>query len=173
MKSEKKKKIVEDLHAKFSRAKVVVLTDYKGLNVASINELRRRLKAAAIEYMVVKNTLLKRASEGTDVALVKENFVGPSAIALSYDDPVAPAKVLEEFAKENNKLEIKVGVMEGRVLDSNSIKALSALPPREVLLAQVLAAMNALPTSFVRALSDVPRRCVNVLNAIKKQKEAA
>jgi large subunit ribosomal protein L10 len=107
------------------------------------------------------------------VALIKDHFQGPSAVALSYTDPVAPAKVLTEFAKENKNLEIKIGVMGDNVLDVNRIKALSDLPSREVLLAQLLSAFNGVPTGFVRALNDIPRRLVNVLQAIKDQKEAA
>jgi large subunit ribosomal protein L10 len=91
---------------------------------------------------------------------------------LSYDDPVAPAKVLTDFVKENKQFEIKVGVLNGKIVDVDGIKALSSLPSKEVLLAQVLAAMNAVPTALVTALSDVPRRFVNVLQAIKDQKAA-
>ncbi|MBI5896578.1 MAG: 50S ribosomal protein L10 [Desulfobacterales bacterium] len=105
------------------------------------------------------------------MAPLKSYFEGPCGIALSYSDPVAPAKVLTEFVKTNPKLEIKVGVLNGKVLDLAAIKALSSLPSREELLATVLSAMIAVPTSFVRALSDVPRRMVNVLQAVKEQKE--
>ncbi len=171
MNLEEKKQIVEALKERFAKSKVVIVTDYKGLNVADMTTLRRKLRESQVEYQVVKNTLLRRAAEGTDAELIKDNFVGPSAIALSYDDPVAPAKVLMEFAKENEKLEIKVGVMNGKVMDLTAIKALSALPSREQLLAQVLAAMNAVPSALVTALSDVPRRMLNVLTAIKDQKE--
>lgn len=173
MKIEEKKKVVEGLKEKLATTKVVIVTDYKGLNVAQMTELRRKLSEANVEYKVVKNTLLKRASEGTDANLLTDAFQGPSGIALSYDDPVAPAKVLTQFAKENNKLEIKAGVMDGKVMDLDAITALSKLPSREELLAQVLSAMNAVPTGLVRALADVPRRMVNVLNAIKDQKAAA
>ena len=173
MKIEQKKKIVEELHVKLMQSKVVILTDYKGLDVGAINDLRRRLEAAEVEYKVVKNTLLKRASEKTDVELIRDSFVGPSAIALSYEDPVAPAQVLKKFSEENQKLEIKGGVMDGRVLDLDAIKALAVLPSMEILLSQVLSAMNAVPTSLVRALSDLPKRFMNVINAIKDQKEAA
>lgn len=173
MKLDEKKKIVEDLHDRFKRSKVVIVTDYKGLNVSTISDLRRKLRAAGVEYMVVKNTLIGRASEDTGVSLIREHFVGPSAIALSYDDPVAPAKVLTAFAKDNEKLEIKVGVMDGQVLDFSRIKALSALPSREVLLGQALAVMNAVPTKFVQTLSAVPGQFLNVLQAVKDQKEAA
>lgn len=170
---ESKKQFVEGLKERLERSTVVILTDYKGLDVEAMTELRAKLREAQVEYQVIKNTMLRLASEGTGVEAIKDSFIGPSAIALSYDDPVAPAKVLTEFAKDNDKLEIKIGVMDGRVLDLSAIKALSDLPSREQLLATVLSAMNAVPTSLVTALSDVPRRMVNVLQAIKDQKEAA
>ncbi len=173
MRLDAKQQIAEDLHERFARSAIIVLTDYKGLDVAAMNDLRRKLREANIEYQVVKNTLLVRASEDTGVAAIKDLFKGPSAVALSYDDPVAPAKVLTQFAKDNEKLEIKVGVLNGKVLDVQAIKALATLPSREVLLAQFLSALNAVPTSFVRALAEIPRSLVNVLTAIKDQKEAA
>ena len=173
MRLEAKQKITEDLHERLAKSVIIVLTDYKGLDVTSINDLRRKLREANIEYQVVKNTLLVRAAEDTEVAVLKDHFKGPSAIAISYDDPVAPAKVLTQFAKDNGKLEIKVGVLNGKVLDAQAIKALATLPSREVLLAQFLSTLNAVPTSFVRVLAEVPRSLVNVLTAIKDQKEAA
>ena len=173
MKLEAKQQITEDLHERFAKSAIIVLTDYKGLDVASINDLRRKLRESNVEYQVVKNSLLARASEDTEVAAIKDHFKGPSAIAISYDDPVAPAKVLTQFAKDNKKLEIKVGVLNGKVLDVQAIKALASLPSREVLLAQFLATLNAVPGSFVRTLAEIPRSLVNVLTAIKDQKEAA
>jgi len=169
---EKKKEIVKDLHEKFLRSKVVILTDYKGLDVTTINDLRRRLGAEEIEYKVVKNSLLIRASEETDIALIKDYFKGPSAIALSYDDPIAPAKVLTKFSEEHKQLEIKTGVMDGRVLDMGAIKRISALPGREELLGQFLSVANGVVTGFVRVLNAVPAQFLNVLQAIKEQKEA-
>ncbi len=168
-----KKQLVEEIHQKFADSKIVIVTDYKGLNVDKINELRRKLKGSKIEYRVVKNTLLIRASEDTDAALIQDLFKGPTGIALSYDDPVAPAKVLTEFAKDNDKLEIRGGVMSGRFLDINAIKSLSSLPSREVLLSQVLSAMNGVPTALVRVLNNVPEKLLYALQAIKDQKEAA
>jgi large subunit ribosomal protein L10 len=167
-----KKRIADDLQGRFKRSTIVILTDYKGLDVSAMNSLRRKLREANTEYQVAKNSLLVRAAEGNDVTLIKDQFKGPSAIALSYDDPVAPAKVLTDFVKDNKNFEIKVGVLNGKVVDLKGIKALSSLPSREVLLAQVLSTMNAVPTSLVTALSDVPRRLLNVLQAVKDQKEA-
>jgi len=170
---EEKKEIVKDLNERFSKAAVVIVTDYKGLDVAAINDLRRRLRKEEVEYQVVKNSLMVRASQETDVALIKETFKGPSAVALSYSDPVAPAKVLTEFAKDHDVFEIKVGVMDGKVIEPNEIKALSALPSREVLLGTFVYVLNSVPTGFVRTLAEIPRQLLNVLQAIKDQKEAA
>lgn len=173
MKIDEKKKIVEDIRKRFLESKVVILTDYKGLDVEKINELRRKLKQSGAEYKVVKNTLLVRASEETDISLIKDSFKGPSAVALSCDDPVTPAKILTEFADEHESLEIKVGVMNGKILDLSAIKKLSVLPSREALLGSLLSVMSGVPSAFVRALNEMPRRLLNVLQAIKEQKEAA
>lgn len=168
---ERKQEIASELNERFARAQVVILTDYKGLNVKALTELRRRLKEVGVEYRVVKNSLLDRAAVDTDVAGIREYFVGPSAIALSDDDPVTPAKVLTQFAKENDKLEIRVGVLNGRTLTPADVRSLADLPPREVLLAQVLGALQAVPTSFVRTLNAVPASLVNVIQALKAERE--
>jgi len=173
VKLEKKKQIAEDLRQKFSKSKVVIVTDYKGLDVTTINSLRKKLRDLDVEYKVVKNTLLIRASLETDVALIKDIFTGPNAVALSYEDPVASAKALTEFAEQHKALEIKIGVLDGKVLDLEAIKALAALPSREVLLGQLLSAFNGVPVNFVRTLSAIPSQLLNVLEAIKNQKEAA
>lgn len=173
MRFEEKKKLVDELAEKFSRSAIVIATDFKGLNVVKLNELRRKLREAEVEYQVVKNRLLIRASENTDVALMTDTFQGPTAVAVGYGDPVQPAKALMNFAKDNEKLEIKGGVMGGKALDFNAIKSLSDLPPREILLGQLLSVMNNVPTGFVRALNNMPERLVYALQAIKDQKEAA
>lgn len=173
MKIADKKQVTRDLNERFSKSKIVIATDYKGLDVEAMNELRTKLRDADAEYQVAKNTLLIRASEETDVALIKDCFTGPTAIALSYEDPVAPAKALTEFAKDHNKLEIKFGVMDGKVLDLSSIEALAKLPSHEALLGQLLSVLNGVPTGFVRTLNAIPGQLVNVLTAIKDQKEAA
>ncbi|MGD2270606.1 MAG: 50S ribosomal protein L10 [Desulfobacterales bacterium] len=173
MQLDEKKKVVEDLKERFARSKVVILTDYKGLDVTTINTLRRKLRESQVEYQVVKNTLLVRAAQDTDLAMIEESFNGPSAIAISYEDPIAPAKVLTDFAGEHQQLEIKAAVMGGKVLDLAAIKALAKLPSREELVGQLLSGLIGLPTGLVRALNDIPRRFMNVLAAVKNQKEAA
>jgi large subunit ribosomal protein L10 len=170
---EEKKRIAKDLNERFSKAAVTIVTDYKGLDVAAINDLRRKLRQEEVEYQVAKNSLLIRASEDTDVALIKDTFKGPNAVAMSYGDPVAPAKILSEFAKDNKVFEIKIGVMDGKILDTNAIKSLAALPSREVLLGTFVSTLNNLPTGFVRTLAEIPRQLLNVLQAVKDQKEAA
>lgn len=173
MNLDQKKEIVTDLHERFAKSAVVILTENKGLNVAKISDLRRKLQNIGVDYHVVKNTLLVRASENTGVSCIKEHFKGPSAVALGYHDPVAAAKVLTDFVKDNEKLGIRVGVLGNKVLDLNAIKALSALPSREVLLSQLLSVMNAVPTGLVRVLSGVPVKLLNALKAIGEQKEKA
>jgi large subunit ribosomal protein L10 len=168
-----KKRITQDLNERFAKAAVVIVTDYKGLDVDAINDLRRRLRQAEVEYKVVKNSLLVRASQDTDIAKIRETFKGPSAIALSYSDPIAPAKILTEFAKDHEVFKIKIGIAGGKVLELKEIAALAALPSREVLLGQFLYVLNNVPTGFVRTLAEIPRRLLNVLHAIQEQKEAA
>jgi large subunit ribosomal protein L10 len=173
VKLEEKKQIAEDLHGRFKKSKLVILTDFKGLDVASVSDLRRKLKEAGVEYKVVKNTLMARASQDTPVAVMTEHFKGPGAVAISYQDPVAPAKILTKFADDSKKLEIRAAVLNGKLIDANGVKALSALPSREVLLGQLLSVMVGVPTSAVRVLAGVPRALVNVLSALKDQRQAA
>jgi large subunit ribosomal protein L10 len=170
---QEKQKITEDLHERFSKSAIVVVTDYKGLDVSAMNDLRRKLREEDIEFQVAKNTLLIRAAKDTEVALIQDYFKGPSAVAFSYKDPVAPAKVLTQFAKDNQKLEIKGGVLKDRVLDADAIEDLAKLPSREVLLGQFLSVLNEVPSSFVRTIAEIPRSLLNVLTAIRDQKEAA
>ena len=173
MKKEDKKKVVQELHERAQKAEFAVLTDFRGLNVATMSALRKNLREASVDYQVAKNTLITRAIKGTGIEILKDYLKGPCAIAFSYGDPVAPAKVLTAFAKDNKNFTIKTGVLSGKEVDLAGIKSLAALPSREVLLGQMAGALNAVPTGFVRALADVPRRLLNVLNAINEQKEAA
>ncbi len=173
MKRSEKQELMEVLHERFSKAKSAVLTDYRGLDTSAMNTLRRQLREASVEYRVVKNTIMSRASDGTDMALLKDFFAGPSAVALSYDDPVAPAKVLVEFSEKNDNLEVKAGVLDGKLVDIEGIKRLAKLPPRDVLLSQLLSVLNGPATALVNVLTGVPRDFLGVLNAIKDQKESA
>jgi large subunit ribosomal protein L10 len=168
-----KKRVAQDLNERFSRAAVVIVTDYKGLDVDAINDLRRRLREAEVEYQVVKNSLLVRASQDTDVTKIQETFKGPSAVALGFSDATAPAKVLTEFAKDHEVFKIKIGIADGKILELKEIAAIAALPSREVLLGTFVSVLNNVPSGFVRTLAEIPRRLLNVLQAIEEQKKAA
>lgn len=168
-----KKEQVERLAKDFSESEIVILVDYKGLDVLKMTDLRAQLRNEGVQMEVVKNTLLIRASEDTDAALMKDFYKGPNAIVLSKDDPVAPARILAKFAKDNEKLEIKAGALSGKLLSPEEIDQLAKMPSREELLTKLVCTLNAVPTSLVTLLSGVPRAFVNVLNAIKDQKEAA
>jgi len=168
-----KKELVEKLNSQLSATEIALIVDYKGLDVEAMTQLRNELRKEGAQLEVVKNTLLSMASEGTSVSVLKEFLKGPNAIVTSKDDPVAPAKVLVKFAESNQKLEIKIGAMSGRVLNIDDIKALAKMPPKEILLAQVLSTMNAVPTAMVRVLSEVPKSFLYLLNAIGDQKKAA
>lgn len=168
-----KKELVANLNSRLAESQIALIVDYKGLDVDSLTRLRSELRKEGAQLQVVKNTLLSMASEGTDISVLKDFFKGPNAIVTSKADPVAPAKVLIKFADNNQKLEIKIGAMNGKLLNIDDIKALAKMPPREIMLAQVLSTMNAVPTSFVRVLGEVPRSFLYVLNSIGDQKKAA
>jgi len=133
-----KEEIVSDLHKKIEQLKAIVLTNYRGLNVEQINLLRQRLRDEKISYHVVKNTLMKLASKGTDLEKLNEYFEGPTAIAISYGNPIVLSKILLDFVKTQPSLEIKVGLIEGKVTPLEELKALASMPSREVLFAQIL-----------------------------------
>jgi large subunit ribosomal protein L10 len=171
LQKKEKEALVAHLHEKFKEAKAAILTDFTGLNVEQITQLRRTLKQQAAEYTVVKNTLLRRASRDTDMELLMEHFAGPIAIALVYEDPVLPAKILTEFSKEQPALEVKAGMVKGTVLDSQKIKTLATLPSREVLLAKLLSLLTYPHTRLVQVLNSPVQGLVSTLNGIAKKKE--
>lgn len=165
--------VVNELADKLQRGQSVVLTDYRGLNVKSMTELRAKLREVGVEYKVVKNTLTLRAAQQIELEGLDELLVGPTAIAIGYDDPVSAAKVLTEFAKSNNALEVKGGVLEGRVIGVDEINALADLPSREELLAQVLRGMQSPIAGFAAVLQGTINKLVYVLEAVRKEKEGA
>jgi large subunit ribosomal protein L10 len=163
--------IMEELQDKAGRAQLGVLTDFTGLKVEIMSQLRRQVKEVDGELKVAKNTLLRQSAEGDSLmAPLSDQFVGPNAVAFGYTDPVALAKLLVKFAQEKPLFKIKGGVMGGQVLSPKDIEALSKLPGREVLLAQLLGAMQAVPAGLVTVLAGVIRGLLNVLVAIKDQK---
>lgn len=170
LKREEKERLVAELHEKFKEVRAVILTDFTGLDVAQLSRLRRQLQERGMEYRVVKNTLLRRASQKTALEALAEHFVGPNAIVLSYEDPVLPAKILVDFAKEEPELQIKAGFVEGRVLEPKDVKALATLPPREVLVGQMVGLLKAPLAMLVGVLQAPMRELVGVLQAIKEGK---
>ena len=167
---EDKIRVVSELQEKFAKAKGVVFTDYRGLNVEEITELRNSLRSAELEYRVIKNTLARRAAEGTSVDAVKDIFLGPLGVAIGYDDPVLLVKKVLAFSKANEKLEIKGGVVEGSVCDFEQMKVISLLPPRDVQLAMLAGAMNAPATKFAGLLSATVTRFAYSLESLKNKK---
>ena len=139
----KKAVVVDDIYDKFNRAKAVVVVDYLGLTVAEATELRKQLREAGVELKVVKNTYLRRAADKAGYEGLDDTFTGPTAVAFSYDDVVAPARVLSKFAKSVDALEIKGGIIEGKVSDLATINELASLPSREGLLSMLLSVLQA------------------------------
>lgn len=168
-----KRVVIDEISEKIKAAKAMVFADYRGLTVEQDTELRSALRKAGVEYKVVKNTLTRIAVNENGLEGLDEILNGPTAMAVSDSDPVAPAKVLSEYAKKFDKLEIKAGVVEGKVIDLNGVKALAELPPREVLIAQVLGTLNAPITGFVTVLNGNIRGLAVALNAIAEQKANA
>jgi large subunit ribosomal protein L10 len=173
MNKEGKQQVVAEMHEKLVQAKAVFLADFRGMTVGKATELRNELRKADVEYKVVKNTLLELASRDTDKAVLADHYTGPTAIALTYSDPVAAAKVLSRFAKEpQSKLALKAGVLSGKAITVADIQALAELPSREVLLAKLLGTLQAPAANFVGVLAAVPGSFVRALNAIREQKQA-
>lgn len=165
-----KSQIVEELHEKFSRAKGAVLSDFKGMTVEQMTSLRKELRNNSVEFRVVKNTLAKRAMEGTSFSVLEDSFKGPVSIALSYEDSVTPAKVLTDFSKKEPKLKITAGFCEGKKVSEEEIKYLADLPSRDVLLGQILAVANGPARNFVGTLNGVLLSFLRVLSAVKDKK---
>ena len=171
MPTKKQKELfVETVYEKMQSCKSAILADYRGLTVAAVTDLRNKLRESNSDLKVAKNTLIKIAVDKIGIEGLDPYLEGPTAIAFGYDDPVAPAKILSEFARTNKELEIKGGVLEGRVITAQGVKGLASLPSREVLLAKVLGGMQAPLNGFANVLQGNIRNFVYVLEAVRKQK---
>jgi large subunit ribosomal protein L10 len=167
---QQKEEAVEKLTATLAEAQGFFLTDFNKLKVEQLGQLRNKVREAGGHYQVVKNTLLTIAVKGTESEKVTELLSGNNGLGWAMDDPAAVAKALVNFAKQNDKLVIKGGVLSGQVVNSEQVKAIADLPSREVLLATLLGTMNAVPTGFVRLLAAIPQKMLYALTAIKDQK---
>ena len=174
----KKQAVVAELKEQLTSAKGVVLTGYKGLTVAQDTALRREFREAGVTYHVVKNTMLRLAAQEAGIEGLDEHLEGTTAFAFSAEDAVAPAKVIGGFIKKNKLddagvLMIKVGMVEGQVIDAKEVNALATLPSREELIAKMLGSMNAPISNTVNVLQGVIRKAVYALDAVRAQKESA
>lgn len=166
-----KQTAVKNFTEGLQKAKAFILAEYKGLTVSQMTDLRKKLHGSKSSITVIKNRLFKRALKELSIGGLDEHLRGATAVTSSDVDPVASAKVLVQFAKENEKLKIKAGFMENKIMSLKMIEALSNLPSREVLLAKLLRTMNGPATNFVNVLAAVPRQLVTALNAIKEKKQ--
>ena len=165
-----KAQLVSELQEKFGKAKGIVFTDYRGLNVEEITELRNSLRESALEYRVVKNTLARIAAEGTPVDQAKDIIAGPVGIAVGYDDPVLVVKKVLEYNMSNKKLDIKGGIVEGNVYGLDALQSISKLPPKEVQLSMLAGLMKAPATKLAGLLSATVTRLAYALEALKDKK---
>ncbi len=166
-----KEQVIGELHEKMAKAKTAILAEPKGLNVATVTELRRKLRDQKVEYRVVKNTLAARAAKGTTLEPLAEKFVGPTALVMSYDDVVLPAKLLVEFMKDRENFVIRTAVVDGKVVDAKGVHALAKLPGLKELRAQIAAMIAQPATKLVRMISTPGQQLAQVLGARRDQLE--
>jgi large subunit ribosomal protein L10 len=169
---EEKKAVVAEVSEQVSKAQSIIIAEYRGLEVGNMTELRVQARKSGVYLRVLKNTLVRRAVDGTPFSGLASQMVGPLVFGISTD-AVAAAKVLNDFAKSNDKFVIKAGAMPNSVLDANGVKALATMPSRDELLAKLMGTMQAPVAKFVRTLNEVPTSFVRGLAAVRDQKQAA
>lgn len=173
MNKQEKTAKVEQLTVNVKESSAMLLADFRGITVAQARELRTTMSEAGGKYEVVKNTLMIRAAEAAGADELKGLLEGPTAITFCGEDAVGPAKILVKYAKEFKPLEIKGGILDGRVIDADKIKFLASLPSKEVIMAQMLGIFQSPARGLVTVLAGNMQGLVNVLNKVKEQKEAA
>lgn len=152
---QQKQAVIDEIKEKLERAQSAVVIDYLGITVAQADAMRKKLREANIDYTVYKNTLVNRAIEGTKYEALKDSLSGPSAFALSYDDAVAPARVISGIIKEYKKMEFKAGVIEGTYFDAEGVKAIASLPSRDELIAKFMGSIQSPVSKFARTLQAI------------------
>ena len=173
MNKDEKTAMIADLHDRLTGSSLGVVTEYRGLTVAQLNKLRRELQAVGASYRVSKNTLTRRAIKETAFAKLNDLLRGPTGLVTTEKDPVVVAKVLVKFAEQNDKLKINGGVLDGEALPAASLSALSKLPSREVLIAQLLGLLQAPASQLLRTIQEPGASLVRLLGAIEKSKASA
>ncbi len=171
LKRDKKGQVVSELREEFDKAKALIFTDFRGLTVDELSELRRLLRAEDIKYRVIKNTLAKIASEGTPAEVAKAHLKGPIGVAICYDDPVQIAKKVLEYSKKNNKLKVNSGVIEGKFCISDDIKVIAELPPRKILLSVAASTFKASLGEMVGLLRATLANFIYAMNSLKTKRE--
>jgi large subunit ribosomal protein L10 len=166
-----KEEVIGELHGKMAKARAAIVAEPKGLDVETVTALRKKLRDNKVEYRVVKNTLAARAAKGTPVEVVSDKFVGPTAIVMSYDDVVAPAKLLAEFMKDRENFTIRAAVVEGKLVDAKGVAALAKLPGLNELRAQILGMISQPATKIARIVGTPAQQLARVLSARKEQLE--
>ena len=164
--------VIKEVQEIVSKSSVIVIAEYRGLSVQAVTKLRADARKNGVTLRVVKNTLVRRAVEGTEFAGLADQFAGPLVYGFSAD-PVAAAKVIVNFAKDNEKLVLKGGAMANYVMDVEAVKNLASMPSRDELLAKLMATMNEPIAKFVRTINEVPARFVRTVAAVRDAKEAA
>jgi large subunit ribosomal protein L10 len=164
LKSEKEE-LIKELSEKFARTKTAVVAEFSKVDVETVTKLRAKLRDGKVEYKVLKNTLAKRAAKGTSVEAIAEDFTGPIALAISYDDVVAPAKILSEFIKDMETIKIRSAVVEGRRIDANGVKALAKMPGLPELRAQLLGMLTQPAGKLVRTIAAPGSQLARVIQA--------
>ena len=170
---EDKKAIVAEVNETATNALSVVIADARGVSVGDMTALRKQAREAQVTMRVVRNTLAKRAIEGTEFKCIDEALVGPSLLAFSMEDPGAAARILKDFAKDAKEFEIRALAVSGRLMGADQIDVLAKLPTREQALSMLLAVMQAPITKLVRTFNDVPGRTVRAMAAVRDQKQSA
>lgn len=165
-----KEQMISELNGKFTRAKSVVVAEFSKLDVETVNRLRKKLREGKVEWKVLKNTLARRAAKGTDLEKVSDDFVGPVALAISYDDVIAPAKIVVEFSKDMEAIKVRSGVAQGQKIDRAGVVALAKMPGLNELRATILSMINQPATKLVRTIKEPGGALARVIKA-KSEKQ--
>ncbi len=173
MRRNDKEKEIENLRKEFTVARNVLLAGFQGLTVGQDTELRRAIRAVGSRYRVVKNTLAKRAAQGTTLEPIKERFTGSSAVAYNAEDPVSLAKAITTYAKTHPRLVFKAGVVEGRVIDLADLNQIASLPSKEELISKLMFLLNAGAQGLASVVHAVPRNLAVVMEQAGKEKKFA